>query len=265
MVNITKYKSLSFRYKNFTSKHSRFDGAYLRNDVNSIVQQKDLEYRELFHMRRVPSFQILLVLGYFHQHIHKVKRSSIQDYIIGCVFQPGLLLKQFNDNNINQFIETFERFIHCGLEFNRGSSGVSKDSIFFIRLSYMVFKYALENDKYQFSTRFDRFYEQLNESILLSNNSSVKAKLHKYRFLTSFLSLKFFPKKQKRFNDGLISYFYIQAKLTDDNFVSSKTTVDLLLAKHDFKRFIFINKNLITTDLLQDILQTLSIDANSNI
>ncbi|MDP3560296.1 MAG: DUF3638 domain-containing protein, partial [Legionellaceae bacterium] len=200
------------------------------------IQAKDLEGRELFHLRSVPSTQIVLTLDYFFEYINKTSRQDIQRYIEATICQPVPLIAQLSGQNAEQFLKRFDAFIQHGLAYFDKGGLFSADSIFFIRLAYLVNQYAAQYHPERYEQRLQDFYTRLNMQLNIQSDLAIQNALHHYRFLVCTANKTKIAPPELLF-EALSSLFRIQASNVHID-LDTDSQCQLLCVQHHFMRIV---------------------------
>ena len=207
------------------------------------IDKHEIAAREFFHLRHSPQNQIKLTLDYFHQHLHKLSERACQIYMEANLFEPGLLMTEL-DTNPDILIE-IDRFIDAGLKHYAERGFISQQSLFFIRLAYLVNRYAAEYKPSLVGGRLQALQQQLSGFLQIEkeNDAAIKQSVHQYQFLTAMARLKLTSghmsarEKDEILDLTLPSYFYMIAKQNPDDVIDTSMQFELECVKHDFNRF----------------------------
>ena len=183
-----------------------------RNDNDTQLAPATLTERELFHLRRHADTQIALTLDYFIQNIHLLKDPAYQVYLEANLFQPDLLINKLQEENGTLFFKQFDKFILAGLSFYEKKGELTQQSLAFLRLKTQVNRYAYQYHECNFSDRIESSLQQLNASLLLTKDKSLKATLHQLRLQTLMVRYaKADTIPEAVLKDLVHSYFYSKA------------------------------------------------------
>ena len=173
-----------------------------------LVTQADIEARDYFILRSVPSFQIALTLDYFTQHIDKLADESNQRYIEANLFEPGLLLDAFEGRI---FFAQFERLLTTGFHFFSKYGQHTRQSLLFVRLDYLVSRYLALTPSQAGLLRLQNNQEELKKQLLCSTEPNVTYVLQQYLFLTLMTQFELGGDSKGLLVPALSAYFYIKS------------------------------------------------------
>lgn len=204
----------------------------------------DIGDREYYLLRQAKQLQIKLTLDYFLRHIDKLSAPACQIYVEANLFEPGLLLTELC--NGGDILNLLDQFIDVGIHYFSDRGMVSGPSLFFIRLNYLVSRYATEYRPELGFTRLEQLQKQIISMLQLcmDNETGFLYTLHQYLFLTVIACYRFTPREisgeELRQYFGLIlpSYFYINAKQNRDVILDTATRVEIDCAKYEFKQWL---------------------------
>ena len=223
------------------------------------VNSSDLEERELFHLRRDAASQIRLTLDYFNEHVEKCVDLNLQGYVEANLFQPGLLLAELSPKQAPAFLKQFDAFINNGLDLYEKKNQLSQASLFFIHLAYQVNQYAALHDPARLGGRLEAFYQHVNRCLETTDDPSIKASLHQYRFLTATAQMNLNLQNTAHLDDALFSYFQLQVTKNPEEQLDTDTQFQLQCARHNMVRFLSKHQTHITPQHIQTILAQLGI------
>jgi hypothetical protein len=233
------------------------EGLHQARISDRMIDATALEERQLYHLRKVRANQIPLTLDYFRVHLEKLCQHEMQVYCEANLLQPGLLNMQLRMPQQDNFWQQFQTFIHQGLNKFEYNGLLDIHAVFFIRLAYLVTQYAAQHNPI-FLPRLQELLQQLNRWIDGTQHESVKTSLHQYRFLIVVRQMQLGI--NTNINEGLISYFYIQAKENTTERLDIDTQFTIQCAKHYWMRQLHEHQAVFDFPrLLPQILRALSI------
>ncbi|OGV25904.1 MAG: hypothetical protein A3F18_03030 [Legionellales bacterium RIFCSPHIGHO2_12_FULL_37_14] len=224
-----------------------------------LISKSILAKRELYHLRRHPDTQIDLTLDYFARNMHYLEDMDYQIYLMGNLFQPGVLLKKLTSGqNSKYFFQRFDAFVLKGLQRAR-KNNLTQEIVFFMHLKYLVnqyaFKYHPKNSVY--AKRMLAYCNELNSYLISCEDRQTKYYFSKFKFLT----LRDYATRSTNFsqiNELLEAYFYINAKCMDyADDVDTKFKFEHKRLK--FRRFLLANKSLINQESIKHVFHALKI------
>ncbi|MBA3537039.1 MAG: DUF3638 domain-containing protein [Tatlockia sp.] len=198
---------------------------------NRPVTQADLVARDYFHLRNTPSLQIALTLDYFTRHIAKLSERSNQMYVEANLLQPGLLKKSLLDQ---AFFPQFNLFLKKGTRFFNKDGQYSTESLYFLRLDFLVSHYLYLTHKPSGLLRLQAIQEELFKQLSEPNDPEVIYVQQQYLFLTLMTQVTFEEKLcEFPFEAALDAYFYIQSHTNPNlhNDTAHRVEVDKAIAK----------------------------------
>src|SRR3990167_3556889 len=176
-------------------------------DSKIMLGISDKRRRELMLLRLVRETQIPLTLDYFSRNLGRLTDPNIKIYVEANLFQPGLLRKEILKNS-DSFFSQFNHFVDSGLRLYKEKNSPTKESLFFIRMSFLVFQYAARLDPERHIEKLDSLYIRINELIRSCDDDSVKRTLLKYRLMTADEITNLSPERASEFFvDGLEACF----------------------------------------------------------
>jgi hypothetical protein len=203
---------------------------------NKKIYEQELANREFFHLRISPETQIPVTLDYFNLHLGKLADQHTQVYLEANLFQTGLLLKKLTPSTAADFFKQFDGFIKNGLKFYEKRGLLSQESLFFIRLSYLVNQYAYELDPITFGQRKKDFLAQLSGHLCIQTDASTKSTLHYYRFLSMAGSEKEKLATEEELYQAVSSYFWVESQENKRTILDTDSRFQYQYAVHLFKR-----------------------------
>ena len=223
------------------------------------INHQTLEDRELFHLRRTSFAQIQLTLDYFTSYLKKLSREEMQIYFEANLFQPSLLVDLLTVEKSAQFFEKFDNFIKLGLKNSAEKGFLSDNSLFFIRMAYLVNQYANKFDSERFSSRISNFNTELTGFLSCNPNPNIRTVLHKYKFLTLAEANKDTIEPLSLFVDSLTSYFSIQASDNINYHLDVDSKFQIEFAEHSYRRILKNQNAMITDEIVINLLKELGI------
>jgi hypothetical protein len=198
---------------------------------NRAVTQADIVARDYFHLRNTPSLQIALTVDYFTRHIAKLSERSNQVYVEANLMQPGLLRDSLYNK---EFLPQFETFLKKGRRFFNKNGQYSSESLFFLRLDFLVSRYVYLTDKSLGLPRLQAIQEQLLKQLSEPNDPEIIYVQQQYLFLTLMTQISFEEKlSELSFTAAMDAYFYIQSHANPNlhNDTAHRVEVDKAIAK----------------------------------
>lgn len=203
------------------------------DDSAKQITQSDIIARDYAYLRSVPSFQVALTLDYFTRNINKLEAETDQRYVEANIFQPGLLLKACLSPD---FFTGFDSFINTGLRYFTKGGQHTKNSLFYIRLNYLVSHYLSQNNDQRGLMRLKEQQEELMQQITLPNTPEVAYALNQYLFLNLMAQIEQGEDQTHLFEPALRAYFYIKGH-TNHHILEDAThrfEVDKTIAQFQF-------------------------------
>jgi hypothetical protein len=200
------------------------------------IDRTDIENRELFHLRQAPAAQILLSLDYFNLHPQKLVATDFQRYLEANLFEPGLLRDILeNTEKSNVFYKRFYSFIDSGLKYSGVSGTLTQQSLFYIRLAYLVHQYANDVNPSKFNQALNNFYKKLNSLISMQTDPMIQATLHYYRFLSLSRNEVY---SDDALQDVVISFFNCNRMRNPGHLLDLDSQIKFNHTKNNFKKIL---------------------------
>ena len=168
------------------------------NDSAIMLEQHNPLARECAFLRLVPETQIPLTLDYFSKNLTHLKNRKTKIYFEINLFQPGFLYDEIKKHS-DRFFPQFDSFIDSGLRLYKERNSLTIDSLFFIRMAFLVFQYAAKLEPKKYTYNLTEYYKKLNELIKTCDDNSVKMTLLKYRLMTADTITQLDPAKAALF------------------------------------------------------------------
>nr|MBA3537501.1 DUF3638 domain-containing protein [Tatlockia sp.] len=203
----------------------------LKAGKNNVITQGDIVARDYLHLRSVPSLQISLTLDYFRRHIAELASESIQLYVEANLMQPGLLRDALKDF---YFLPQFAEFLKKGeLYFNKNGQ-YSRESLWFLRLDFLVSRYLYITDKQAGLSRLQKIQKKLLKQLSQLNTSEITYVQQQYLFLTLMTQMRLNEDPGELFALATDTYFYLQshANLPIHKDISHSVDIDSASAKY---------------------------------
>lgn len=195
------------------------------------ITQADIENRDYFHIRSIPSLQIAMTLDYFNQHIEKLSQESFQLMVEANFFQPGLLTEAFKSKS---FFDQLNDFLKTGFCFYNKEGCITKESLFFIRLDFLISRYLYETDKAAGRARLLNLEDVLLKQLPNTQDPKLAYVQHQYLFYTLVAQMEM-GKVNESFALAYNSYFYLQNHANPFILEDVTHQESLLLAMTKFK------------------------------
>ncbi|MFY7697633.1 MAG: DUF3638 domain-containing protein [Legionella sp.] len=248
----------------FVSREYSSENANQLNPMSPKLDGCKPAARELWHLRRSPLSQIRLSIDYFNREHQKLTSNPVKTYLEANLCQPALLLHELALEHEQQFLNQFDSFINNGLHVYQKNGLLTQDSVFFIRLNFLISDYAILLDPARFASRFFKVHLQLTTYLSTQVDKNIQASLHRYRFLTGqrLLELEhhFEAAKDALFGETLRSYFYIMRSNNPYELLDKDWLNQVHLAIHKFKRYLSLHPELTTIPLVQAVISDLTGD-----
>jgi hypothetical protein len=198
---------------------------------NKVITQEDIVGRDYFHLRSVPSLQISLTLDYFRRHIAELDSESIQLYVEANLMQPGLLCEALKNSD---FLPQFAKFLKKGELFFNKNGQYSRESLWFLRLDFLVSRYLYFTDKQAGLSRLQKIQKQLLKQLSQPNAAEIIYVQQQYLFLTLMTQISLNEDPGELFALATDTYFYLQghANLTIHKDISHSVDLDSASAKY---------------------------------
>ncbi|MFZ4077737.1 MAG: hypothetical protein ACOYKA_07115, partial [Legionellaceae bacterium] len=209
------------------------------------IDKQEIANRELFHLRTSPKNQLKLTLDYFQHHLSKLSDKACQVYFEATLFEPGLLIAELDKNP--DFLRQIDGFIDAGLKQHAEQGFASETSLFFIRLDYLVTRYATEYNPSLAYSRLETLQLRLSSLLQINQDhtdSALQSNLHQYQFLTAMARLKLNPQrmtlaeKKSLLDIALPSYLYMNAKNNPNASSDSASQFELGCRRFDYKHLL---------------------------
>ncbi len=201
----------SFEKKIETKSANRIQLTQLNIDDNKelkAVTQAEIVARDYFHLRTVCELQIALTLDYFTRHLAKLSCSSNQFYVESNLMQPGLLTDSLKNE---AFLPQFEIFLEKGIRSFNKNGQYSSESLFFLRLDFLVSRYLFLTDKSAGLSRLKKIQDQLLQQLSQPNDADIIYVQQEYLFLILMTQMSVDQKLTEEFELATAAYFYIQS------------------------------------------------------
>lgn len=222
--------------------------------TNRIIDKLEFFYRDLLHLRTSPKHQATLTIDYFSEALHHFKNPELQLYVEGNLFEPGVLSNTLTQDET--FLIRFDAFVQKGLKtFISATNELSQEALFFIRLSVLVNRFIIEKNKSESNiNRVLAEYQRLNDLIQSHTDIRILSSLHQYRFML-FMALQ---DKETHFEEGLLSYCYIQAHSNAEQPLDEEAKAELAFSQRSFQELIKQQSDKCTLPLINTIAQHLN-------
>ncbi|MCX7121910.1 MAG: DUF3638 domain-containing protein [Gammaproteobacteria bacterium] len=233
-----------------------------KNNTDSKIMLciSDKRRRELMLLRLVRETQIPLTLDYFSRNLAHLTDRNIKIYVEANLFQPGLLRKEILKNS-DLFFSQFNRFVDSGLRLYKEKNSPTKESLFFIRISFLVFQYAARLDPERHIEKLDSFYIRINELIRSCDDDSVKRTLLKYRLMTADEITNLSPLRASEFFvDGLEACFAFSLWEDKEDKTDSESAYQYECAKKRLHEKLEKKSDLEISEALKIVGQRLKVD-----
>ncbi len=255
----TQIRPACIAYQDKSEDH-HFDNDDRAKVLKRPIQRTDLEARELFHLRRVTKLQLQLTLDYFSRNLEKISRHNIQVYLEANLLQPGVLRDCLaNDRLTHDFFTIFDAFIAKGMVFYERKGQFTEESIFFVRLAYLINQYAVRTNPTQFTDRWCAFYATINRFIVINRDKTVLNHLHCYRFLSAVCGLDLALGDQTTLAEAYYSLVQIQQQADWKKPLDRDAKFQVAHAKHEWIRCLQEHRQWITPTMIQPVLQDIGI------
>ncbi len=172
------------------------------------VTQADILARDYLHLRSVPTLQVALTLDYFKRNIEKLSDESNQRYVEANLFQPGLLLAALSDP---EFLPQFDAFLKTGLKYFTESGQHQPDSLFFLRLDFLVSHYMFLNKNPEGLERLKNIQRDIEKQLSLPNKPETTYFLQQYLFLNLSSRLEQGEVSEELFAEAYKAYHYLNS------------------------------------------------------
>ncbi len=219
------------------------------------VTQEDIIERDYFHLRSEPKLQIALTLDYFNRNIERCADESNQHYIEANLFQPGLLLSALANP---EFLPQFDRFLQTGLRYFTENGQHTKNSLFYLRLNYLVSRYLSLNGDALGSSRLKTVQSDIEKQLSLTNTPEVTYVLNQYLLLTLIERLNKEEDSEELFHLAYQAYVYLQGHTNPQIFEDKTHHIEVETALARFKMFINNQSPLIINTAIKKALQKFS-------
>ncbi|MBA2711227.1 MAG: DUF3638 domain-containing protein [Tatlockia sp.] len=172
------------------------------------VTQADIVARDYLHLRAITRVQIPLTLDYFTRNIGKLANADQQYYVEANLMQPGLLKESLE---IESFLPQFDAFIKKGTRFFNKNGQYTAESLFFLRLDFLVSRYLYLTNKGAGLSRLQGIQDQLSKQLSQPNDQEIVYVQKEYFFLTLMTQMSVNEKSAELFTQATEAYFYIQS------------------------------------------------------
>ena len=197
------------------------------------IKRSDTATRELYHIRSITPFQFKLSLDHYNRSIYMLSDPDHQAYLEANLFQPGQLLEELS--NDPELLTRMDNFLEKGfLYFLDLKGNYTQESLYFIHLSLMFYRYVAEFDATLATGRLAAINLRINQQLSNPNlDPNIVASLHQYRFLTAIT--------QHRLTDDVIdptesfhSFFHLESHKNNHKKNTRALDAELMLAKRQF-------------------------------
>ncbi|MCH9756958.1 MAG: DUF3638 domain-containing protein [Gammaproteobacteria bacterium] len=224
---------------------------------------ESLQLREMYHLRSNSDVQIQLTLDYFLRHLSHLNDKNMQQYLEANLFQPPLLLNCLKNNPA--IINSFYRLIQNGMRATSKNGLPSQDSIFFIRLHFLLNRYLNGYDTRRYADKLSEFKTTLDDILTTTlDDEQIRYSLHHYSFLNAIEQYKKNESLDANFHQKtLASYFYLQAKSNPEQ---PHSLVENLELQEAFNTFQYLLQSLTANEIkacLPDTLNEIGLDTTS--
>ena len=230
--------------------------------TNFVQLRVPLEHREWHVLRNSPDHQILLTLDYFKLHFDKLAGLEAQDYFEANLFQPNLLLQQLSQERSPCLFDKFDQFIKQSLKFYAKNGELSRDSLFFIRMAYMVNAYAAELNPELFGNRLKSFIQQIQGWIEVTTDSSILASLYPYTVLAGSTGLLDMDQPEI-YHKGLLAHLKSNLWIITNESLDCDTRFRRKILHRKFEEELYENQDLVNPEMILSLLRALNIDTAS--
>lgn len=210
-----------------------------QNKIPHAISRDEIAYREFFLLRLSPLSQIYQTLDYFNRNPDKLKSEEVKVYVEANLFEPPLLLRLLSSpKESEQLFKKLDCFVRNGLKYHEKNNLLSQDSLFYIRLYYLVIEYAYQYDPQQFEAEKNRFYKEINRQLAIQTDPLIKATLHRYRFLCTILCATDAAPTQEVLRNTLISGIYVSSIANPRHCLDKNTLFQYQCAHYQWMRLI---------------------------
>lgn len=253
---VGKYESVMSGY---STRDNRIHTALMAESAssdNQIQFRTSLEYREWALLRKSPENQILLTLDYFNLHVDKLGYASDQEYFEANLFQPNLLSQHLTPDRQAYFFDKFDAVIKNGLKFYSKNGELSLESLFFIRMAYMVNAYAAGLTPQLFGDRLRNFVQQVNGLIEVTTDQTILASLYPYPVLAGSTGLLDMDQTEV-FQSSVLAYLKGNTLLTTSEELDCDTRFRRKILRRNFEERLYEDQDLVTPEMVLSLLRSL--------
>lgn len=197
-----------------------------------------LKLREMYHLRSDKSLQVHLTLDYFLRHLSYLNDKDMQIYMEANIFEPPLLLNSLE--KIDDILMLFDRLITLGIRTTSNKGAPSQESIFFIRLQFLLFQYLYKFSPDEYGDLLIKFQASTRQMLttIPVDNTSIRYSLYQYLFMSEITSAQTTQAPEyiadfiKR---NINAYFFLHARINTSRTESKVTTLAMDIGFSDFR------------------------------
>lgn len=191
------------------------------NKAGSQISSQDILAREYEGMRTNPQLQVSLTLSHFTRAIDKLADKSMMRFVEANLFQPGVLLSSLSLDKQNDFLKQFDAFITTGLNTFTQNGLYQTESLFFVRLNYLVNRYIALSHSY-LGNRLEQDCEHLSKHLKEPNSPEVSYVLNQYLFLSLMTRIEAQEDSTTLLEQAYEAFFYCQTH-SNPHFLEDKS------------------------------------------